>query len=307
MVASTPSRVGQANATGDTNALFLKLYSGETMTAFERATVFLDKHMIRPIKGGRTAQFPILGRNSAAYHTPGAEILGNSIAHNELTITVDDTLIAPVFISEWDEAVNHYEVRSAYSSESGLALAYQFDRTIAQMGMLAARAASPITGELGGTALTDANYATSGAALAAGAFDARQTMDEKDVIGDAYLFVRPAHYYLLAETTSLLNKDWGGSGSFAKAEIPEVGGLKIVKSNHVPSTNVNTGPTKYQGNFSTSVGLVMTKAAVGTVRLMDVSVRADYDPRRLGTLIVAKMAFGSGVLRPACALELKTA
>lgn len=307
---STPSRLGQANATGSNTALFLKLYSGELMTSFETECVFRDKHMRRPISGGLSAQFPVVGRNSAAYHTPGTELLGNNIAQGEVVITVDDILVSHVFVSEWDEKVNHYELRSQYAKESGLALAYQYDRTVAQLGVLAARASSILSAdanEPGGTAITDAAYTTSGAALAAGAFDAAQVFDEKRVIGDRFMYVRPAQYYLMAETTSILNKDWGGSGSFAKGQVGEIAGLKIVKTIHLPSSNITAGPAKYQGNFTTTQGLVMTNAAVGSVELMTPSVRADYDARRLGTLVVAKMAWGSGILRPACAIELKSA
>lgn len=303
---SNPTRLGQANTAGDTLALFLKVFSGEVMTAFEINTVFLNRHMRRPISNGKSAQFPILGRSTASYHTVGTELLGEKIPQNELVITVDDMLVAHTFIAEWDEAVNHYEVRSAFSNELGLALAYQFDRTVAQTGVLTARASAPVTGESGGTALTDANYATSGAALAAGAFDAAQTFDEKNITGDRNFFVRPAQYYLMAETTSILNKDWGGSGTYSEGDVMKVAGLSIIKTNQLPSTNVNTGPTKYQGNFSTTVGLAMIPAAVGTVQLRGVNTRASYDERRLGTLVVSKMLTGTGSLRPAGAIEFKT-
>lgn len=48
----------------------------------------------------------------------------------------------------------------------------------------------------------------------------------------------------------------------------------------------------------------MHKSAVGTVKLMDLSTRMDYDPRRLGHQIVSKFAVGHGVLRPEAAVEL---
>lgn len=306
MTTATVSRLGQANVTGATDALFLKLFSGEVMSAFETATVFLGKHFVQSISGGKSKQFPILGRNSAAYHTVGTDILGTAVAHNEKVISVDDMLVSSAFIADWDEMVNHYEVRSKYSKEIALALAYKFDKTVAQVGVLAARASSPVTGENGGTALTDANYGTSGAALAAGCFDAAETFDGNDVTGERNLFVRPAQYYLMAETTSILNKDWGGSGSYADGKVLKVADIGIIKTNNLPSTNVNSGPTAYQGNFSTTVGLIMTNMAVGSVKLQDVAVGTQYDLSRLGTLIVGRLAFGSGILRPVCAIELKT-
>lgn len=276
------------------------------MTAFEVATVFLSRHFVQSISGGKSKQFPIMGRTTAAYHVVGTELTGNQVAMNERVITVDDMLVGHIFSADWDEAVAHFETRGKYASEISQSLARKFDATVAQVGVLAARASSPITGENGGTVLTDANYGTSGAALAAGAFDARQVFDEANVTGTARMFVRPAQYYLMAETTSLLNKDWGGQGSFANASIPMVGGLEIVKTNQLPNTNVNSGPSKYQGNFTTTVGLVMTDFAVGTVKLVDVSVNSKYMLERLGTLVVGNLAFGSDVLRPICAIEMKT-
>lgn len=306
MTDANPSRLGQINAAGANDALFMKLFSGEVMTAFEQGTVFMNHHFVRSISGGKSSQFPMLGRTTAAYHTVGAEMLGNVIAHNERVITVDDMLVAHTFIAEWDEMVNHYEVRSRYATEIGRALAQKFDKTIAQTGVLAARASSPITGENGGSVLTDANYGTSGAALAAALFDARVIFDESDVTGTPRLFVRPAQHALMAETTSILNKDWGGAGSFSQGTVGPVNGIEIVKTNNLPNSNINSGPSKYQGNFSTTVGLFMTDMAVGTVKLKDVAIASEWQLSRLGWLTVGRLAFGSGILRPICAIELKT-
>jgi hypothetical protein len=302
----TASRLGQINTAGDELALYQKLFSGEVMTAFEQGTVFLKHHFVQSISGGKSKQFPILGRADASYHTVGVELTGGTIAHNERVITVDDMLVSHKFVAEWDEMVNHYEVRSKYTTELGRALAQKFDRTIAQVGVLAARASSPITGENGGSVLTDANYGTSGAALASALFDAKVIFDESDVTGTPNLFLRPAQHALMAETTSILNKDWGGAGSFSQGTVGPVNGVSILKTNNLPNSNINSGPTKYQGNFSTTVGLFMTDMAVGTVKLKDVAIESKWMLERLGTLMVARLAFGSGILRPICAIELKT-
>jgi hypothetical protein len=50
--------------------------------------------------------------------------------------------------------------------------------------------------------------------------------------------------------------------------------------------------------------LVMTKDAVATVKLMDLSVESEYQINRQGTLMVSKYAMGHNVLRPACAVAL---
>ena len=80
---ATPSRLGQANAAGDTDALFLKVFSGLVLEAFDRQQAFKDKHMVRTIANGKSAQFPVTGLAGAKYHTPGTELLGDVIRAGE--------------------------------------------------------------------------------------------------------------------------------------------------------------------------------------------------------------------------------
>ena len=66
-------RSGVSNATGDARALFLKLYAGEVLTAFQSKNIMMPLHRVRTISKGKSAQFPMTGKyRDAAYHTPGA-------------------------------------------------------------------------------------------------------------------------------------------------------------------------------------------------------------------------------------------
>lgn len=308
MANATTVLFGAVNSAGARDALFLKVFGGEVMTAFEEMNEVLDKHVIRSISSGKSAAFPATWKVSAAYHTPGAEIVGQNSNVNERTIVIDDLLVADVFIANIDEAKSHYEVRSIYSTEAGRALKKKFNANVMQVGVLAARASATVTGGYGGSALTNAAFATDGAVIAAGVFSAAQAMDEKDIPeDDRYVFLKPAQYALVAQTTNVINRDWGGSGVYAEGSVLKVAGVSFVKSNNLPSTNVATGPSAYQGDFTNTRGLVMHKAAVGTVKLMDLAVESDYDIRRQGTLLVAKYAMGHGILRPECAVEMKIA
>lgn len=314
---ATPSRLGQINTSGDARALFLKVFAGEVLTAFEEANVTNGKFMERSIASGRSAQFPILGKISAAYHTPGTELLGSTIPHNEIVVTIDDLLVANAFLANIDEAMNHYDVRAPYSTEIGRALAYAKDRQLLQLAVLAARGGSPVTGEPGGGSVTAATMLTdtTGEALVASLFTAAQRLDEKNVAEDGrYAYLSPAAYYLLAQNTKIMNKDWGGAGVYSDGKALRVAGIEIVKTNHAPfgqtiangTVEAGTG-NKYAGTFTTTVGVVATKEAVGTVKLMDLAMESEYDLRRQGTLMVAKYAMGHGIIRPACAIELRTA
>ena len=301
------SRLGQINGAGDTSALFLKIFSGEVLTEFERTTIFKALHFVRQIANGKSAQFPLIGKATSGYHTPGNWLDGSSIPHAETVITIDDLLTSTTFIANIDEAMNHYDVRQPYSAELGRVLAQTYDRNVAKVIALAARSASPLTGRPGGSRITDAAMATDAGKLEAALFTSAQTLDEKDVgLADTQAVFRPAQYYLLAQRDRLVNKELGASGSVASGKVDTVAGFPIVKSNNVPSTNVTSGPTKYQGNFTTTVGLIFNKMAAGTVQLLDLAMESEYEIRRQGTFFVAKYAVGHGVLRPDCAIEVAT-
>jgi len=309
MADANVSNIGQINGGGATDALWLKVFSGEVLTAFEQNNVFLPLTSSRTISSGKSAQFPVSGRIAdAAYHTPGAEIVGQDLLHSEKIITIDDLLISHAFIANIEEAKNHYDVRSIYSTEIGRKLANTMDVNIARTLILAAREVHALTGLTSGGALTNAAAATDGEVLASLIFSAAQRFDELEVpSNERYCALRPAQYYLLAQTTKVLNKDWNGMGSYSDGKVIKVADITIVKSNYVPSTNVSTGLAKYQGNFSTTVGICFRKDAVGTVKLLDLSMESDYDIRRQGTLMVGKYAVGHGTLRTESAIEIKTA
>lgn len=306
---ATPSRLGLVNGTGADDALFLKIFGGEVLTTFAETNVFLPLTQVRTIQSGKSAQFPVLGKNTAFYHVPGAEINGNQIKHAERVINVDGLLVSPVFIAKIDEAKNHYDVRSQYTKECGASLANQADKTVAQVLVNAARAAATITGNPGGSKLVDAAFATDADKMANGIFKVAQTFDEKDVPeADRYAAVRPAQYYLMVADTKVLNRDWGGSGSYMDGKVLKVAGVSIVKSNHIPNTVV-TGSAQavYDGDFTKTVAVGFHRSAVGTVKLLDLQTEGEWDIRRQGTLIVAKYAMGHGILRPECSVELAAA
>lgn len=311
MANATVLALGQANGAGASDALFLKVFGGEVLSAFEEANKVMDKHTVRTISAGKSAQFPATWKVAAGYHTPGAEIVGQASNVAERVITIDDLLLSSVFISNIEEAKNHYDVRSIYSKEVGRALSNQWDKNVLQTMVLAARASATVTGAYGGSALTSTGtlYRTDAGVLAAGLLAASQAMDEKDVpeSEEKNAFIRPAQYYLLTQNKDIISRDYvDGNGDMAKGTVYYAGGCKLVKTNHLPVTNIASGPTQYQGDFSKTAAVVTTMQAVGTVKLMDLAQEMAYDIRRQGTLIVAKYAVGHGILRPECAVELKT-
>ena len=313
---SNPSRIGQINAAGDALAIFLKVFAGEVMAAFEEMNMALPMFLQRNISSGKSAQFPVTWKATAAYHVPGNEIVGQNIKHAEKIINIDALLLSDAFIALIDEAMNHYEVRSIYTKEMGYALANQADKNVLQLAVLAARATSTITGGFGGTQLTQAGYDTTADTLAQGVYDASQTLDEKFVpdFGDRVSFLRPKHYNLLVQSSKSINRDWnepsGSNGTYAQGKVLRVANVAIKKTMHLPNAVVaalSGANNTYDGDFTNTISAVCYKMAVGTVKLLDMALEHEYDIRRQGTLFVAKYAMGHGILRPECSVELKKA
>ena len=311
MANANVSRIGQVNGAGDPKAIFLKVASGEVLAAFDRTTKFMDKHVVRNIASGKSASFPASGRASAHYHTPGQEILGEIIKHAERVITIDDLLISDKFIANYDEAMAHYDMRGEYTSQIGEALAQQFDRNVARVIAKCAELEATVDGLPGGSVITNADYRTDGKALATAFFDAAQLFDEKDVPeSERFGAVKPAQYYLLAQTTDVINKDWGGEGSYAKGNVQMIAEIPIVKTSNLPTTDdtaLAKVPEKYRGDFSNTAALFWHRSAVGTVKLVDLAMESEYDIRRQGTLLLGKYAVGHGELRPESAIAAKVA
>ena len=325
MANAAPASIGRINAAGTEDALFLKVFSGEVLTAFERSSVTQGADMVRSISNGKSASFPVMGRIGAAYHTPGTEIAGTDVNHNEKVITINDLLVSSAFLSNIEEAKNHWDVRSAYSSEIGRALAFQKDKHVLQTIGQAAQAAANISGGDAGTVLTNTGIASATAATAADAmiaslFDAASALDSHYVPKEGRkAFIRLEEYYKLANATNAVNVDFSGgaNGGVAEGKVMRVAGIELIPTAHFVSSNVNSGVDQgsaTQGgsnpqavDLSNYVCLVSHPSAAGTVQLMNLATEMEYDIRRQGTLMVAKYAMGHGVLRPEAALGIKEA
>jgi hypothetical protein len=388
---TSPSRIGQVNGSGDSSALFLKKFAGEVLTSFTTSNVMKDLHTVRTISNGKSAQFPVTGTASAKYHVAGERITdsGNgyqsAIKANEVVINIDGLLLATSFIANIDEAMNHYDVRSIYTTEIGRALAQRFDRQVMQTAVLGATKGSNIsqtsfagvtftyssttitattaaahglglggkvtlTGGTGqnlklngtwtitsipstttftfvvdvapasalsaqtvsvaygsGIKLVNSTLLTSGSTLVAKIYEAAQALDEQNIPSeDRVCIVKPAQYYAIVQALADPSKP-SPVGSFVTGDVAMVAGIKIVKSNNLPTGVVasESGQNNaYNGDFTNNAALIFHKASIGTVKLMDLAVESEYAIELQGTIMVAKYAMGHGVLRPEGIVQL---
>ena len=276
-----PSRLGlDSTGSAGNEDLFLKVFSGEVLTTFEANNLMMPLHRVRTIASGKSAQFPTTGVASATYHIPGDSLFADEsidgtnkyasqVNHAEIVISIDGVLTSSAFIADIDEAKNHYEVRSIYSTEIGRQLAYTADKNLLRTVIASAQhstdrfgttasdtdaqIASPYLGGeicLIGTA-ADASTtnqmsigndvaATTGPIWVQGIAKMAELMDSKNVPSEGrYVVLPPSEYYLLVNgENDAINRDYNdANGSIAKGEIVSVSGVRVLKSNHVPQTN----------------------------------------------------------------------
>lgn len=337
-MAPTLSRPGVINNVSGTyaqdNALFLKTFSGEVLTAYQRLCIFKDMCQTKTISSGKSSQFPVTGRFGAGFHVPGTEIVGQgNMAQEEVVINIDDYLTSSCSIYSLDELKNHWDQRRIYSKELGEALGREQDKRVARVITLAARTSvsdlstsvpagvdqQKRTGtriDLNKDTPTSADYIAAVAAAAT-------VLDEKDVSPDGrYLAVPSNIYYTLVQDDRAVNQDWNGdgtNGSYAKGRIANLFGFTIVKSNHIAQGNVTAAAGErgyvFGGNTISLSSVDMTRTrmlafttnAVGCLKLKDLTMQMtgnDYETMYQATLMVAKYAMGFGVLRPECAVEV---
>jgi len=256
----TGLRSGMVNAANNSRALYLKLYAGEVMTAFQTKNVMMNYTRTRNIKKGKSAQFIMTGQHrTAGYHTPGNEIVpGTTAKQTERIVTIDDLLIVNQFIPNIDEAMAQYDIRSVYSSEAAYGLAYAADKNILRMAIKAALS----TDATAVAALVQDNVAWTGEDFTAnvtyaanlansvksmyfmeGVIEAKRILetagaplDDLVVVCATDIFYHMFKSQTNSETTAnlhLFNQDVGGSGSVKDVDLPTIAGIPVVRTPHI--------------------------------------------------------------------------
>lgn len=329
----TASRPGQLQGAGDARAIFLKLYGGEVIKAFRQENVATKLISHKSIGKGKSISFPMFGKGVAKYHQVGKQIEADVIQSGEVVITLEDMLIAPRFLSDIDELIQHFDSRIEYSFDAGAALAEQVDsaawRMLAKSGLAvdAAGAAAlgvkvPNTYEFSeNVTLAAAGDEADAASLYRAFIKARTNLKKVKVKGKPVIVTTPdvTEVFLSAtdvSTAPWMNRDVGGVGNAAQGIVGTISGMPIYETTNLPTEDESAGSpieppengtTKFRGDYSNIIALVFTKEASALATRQGVKVTVDRDFNRMGTLINASMLTGHGALNPACCVVVKKA
>ena len=299
-------RSGQSNAAGDVRNLYLKLYAGEVMTAFQTKNIMMNHCRVRSIKKGKSAQFIMTGKyRNAEYHTPGNEIMPDVVAKNaERVVSVDDLLIAAQFIPNIDEAMQHFDIRSVYTQESGYALAKAADQNILRMAVKAAlttnkQRASKLVQDYDAFDDEDytanvtyaANFANSkkAAYFMEGLIEAKRILESAGApLDDLVCVMATDQYYSLFKTTTnseditaltMFNRDVGGGGSVKDIDLPTIAGIPVVRTPHMGTLGASawTGSLWNTANPAVSTGQAPLANTAGSGRAAHYNLPATYN------------------------------
>ena len=110
----------------------------------------------------------------------------------------------------------------------------------------------------------------------------------------------------------LVSRDFSANnGDFGKGSVVAIGGVPVIKSNTAVDAYVNSSTDSATGqnndylvNASDVVATIFQRGAIGTVKRKDLTLESTYDPRRMGTLMTARMMVGHNILRPECAVSI---
>ncbi len=314
---ATPMAIGGAATTTDEKlALALKVFSGETLTAFQQTSVTNGRIMERAISAGKSAQFPVFGRTTAHYLKSGQSLddIRENIQQGERIIKIDGLLTADCLIFDLDEFIAHYDFRSPYAKELGNALAISYDASVlAELAKEATNATENVTGNgLGGVITVTADTTTvginkqTGLAIYQILLEAKSRMSKNYVpASERYAFIDPDYHSALASALDFLNRDYGASGTILEGNVIRLAGFDIMECPHI--TRGGSDPTNalygdghvFPSTYANQHPIIIChKTAAGVLRLKNLSMesgrRIDYQADQ----IVAKMAVGMGGLRP---------
>lgn len=318
-IANPMSINGQATTDADKLALALKVFSGETLTAFQRTSVTTGRVMERTIASGKSAQFPVFGRTKAHYLKSGQNLddLRENIQQNERVIKLDGLLTADALIFDLDEFIAHYDFRSPYASELGNALAISHDASVlAELAKEALNTTENVAGNgKGGVITTKLDSGVvginkqTGLAIYQTLLQAKAAMSKNYVPAtERYAYLDPEYHSALASAVEFLNRDYGASGTILEGNVIRLAGFDILECPHITrggddNANVIQGeghvfPAAYADKHPI---IICHKTAVGVLRLKNLSMETGRRIEYQADQMIAKMAVGVGGLRPEAA------
>jgi hypothetical protein len=337
---------------GDDTSLALTMFWGSVLEAFRAKTLLWNSLggdfgvtsetggpvvASKRVSSGKSWEFPLIGDDpSPEYHTPGVELLGQTINMSKGTINIDDILVSHYDIAGDHTQLSHFDVMAPFARKLGRSLAIDFDSKLFRVAINSALTAAVTNIHSGGNSVTrgGTTVATAYPITATGqdnflndVSNLAMEMDDDNVPEDGRYLVINTYIRRLLSTplssgnTAIFDGDFNGQrdNSLNPRVIAKISGFNVMSpTTQLPTTNITTGPTAYQGNYTAAatgggipVAVALCGADEGTAGVGYVAA-ADprfgpiyaynmYDERRNTTFMKAQMMVGADTLAPWCA------
>jgi hypothetical protein len=325
------------------NKLWLPLWSGEVINAYDEYNIFENLVTTKTLSGGFSYEFPVTGTvNLNASWDAGEELIGGDSNSTTFKVNLDKRPMAAHFETDnVDLLVTQWDYRSELARQAGLTLANTRDKQIIS-ALIAAGCVAPLASDPRGIAVAHmpapkvvntTNALGVGGAVSActdtvGLEILQQIenylvfMQEQNYpIQTVYCAVPPKVFQVIRAmgvpraTNAFANKplftagdDYGGAGAPISQGMNMITdsldymGVKIIKTNHIPRTDLAVGQAKYNLTVATAgldiFGIIFQPEAIAGLSLMGMKVDTVQDVRRNTQFTVASMLKGTGVIRP---------
>jgi hypothetical protein len=324
------------SAGNDAGKLWLPIWSGEVLHAYDEYRMFEPMVTSRMIDSGRTIEFPMTGTVALKEAWAAGEYLvgGDSSVTETFAISLDARPMAAHFeLDNVDLMITQWEYRQELARQAGQTLANARDKQIASFITHAASAAKiaadprPVSFP---APFQHADLADFDAEAALKVLEAIEDfcvdLQENDVpAGACYCAVSPRLFQQIrrlgvADTNATAQNSQpmfggvaaaGGLGEGFRTGLNSLSdslvymGVTIVKTNHMPgdwtnATGTPVGESRYNidGSAAGVKALLWCPDAVAAVRKTGLVVDTEDDIRRNTTFTVASMLSGTGVLKP---------
>ena len=309
---------GANNAVSTKTGLALEVFAN-TIARFAEVNVFKELVTMQTISGGYSARFDVKGGGSSSNIKQlalGAAPTNSGLALNKRNIEIERTFYDRKFIDNWEKKAIHFSLLEVAVEENADGMAEFVDEKIlAEMdvamdmpqlmaedgsGRVVQDTASVIDIATGyGAATTTEGI---GDVILEAAFAAGAALNRKKQKGkQRYLCLTPELYAKLVLSQKGINKDFndGSNGSIKEGNVLMINNMKIVTSNNIVTTGMDSQATGKSLDGLTLAGWVFTEDVIGLTEFGAIDTQYWEEKKDKGWYVDIDYAFGVGALNPA--------
>lgn len=310
--------IGANNAISTKTGLALEVFAN-TIARFAEVNVFKELCSIKTISGGYSGRFDVRGGGTSAnirQHALGAVPTNTGLALNKRNIEVERTFYDRKFIDNWEKKAIHFSLLEVAVEENADGMAEfvdekildQIDTTMTLGQLLAEDGSGRVVQDTASVIdmSTEMAAATTteeiGDVILDGIFQAGAALNRKKQKGkQRYVALTPELYTKLVLSKKALNADYndGSNGSIKEGNVLMINGMKIITSNAIVTTGLDSQAIGEALNGLTLAGWILTEDVIGITEFGGIETSYWEEKKDKGWYVDIDYAFGTGSLNPA--------